>query len=207
MNPSSSSHGKASFVTSDLELLHLDLDALGASSYQRQHLEQDATRARAAIGEAQKRGAGQPLSYAISLYNSPNFQSAKPKLTLISNTHALGDPKTSDEGERIWHSSEVDDHWRHDYLAACITAYRDGWALERPGDLPRYQPSDDEWRTWQGIMRTRYPAMLVDPRHVEWSAAQGLAGWAELWEFEDLLAEVRPKGDSDLDDDEDEIPF
>lgn len=190
-------------MTSDLELLNLDLDALGASSFQRQHLEQDAPRARSAIAEAQKRGAGQPLSYAISLYNSPNFQPSKAKLTVVTNVHALGDPKISDDGERIWQANEVDDRWRHDYLAACITAYREGWSLERPGDLPRYQPSDEEWTAWQAIMRTRYPAMLIDPLHVEWSAAQGLAAWAELWEFEDLLAEVQPKDEADYE----EIPF
>jgi len=194
-------------VTSDLELLNLDLDALGASQFQRQTMQSDATRARAALAEAAKRGAGQPLSYAMSLFNSPNFSPSKPKLSLVSNASVLGDPKISDDGERIWHAEEVDDQWRHGYLDQCIKAYLGDWDLERPGDLPRYAPSQEEWTGWMTLMKERAGVLKLDPSHIRWNAAYSLAAWAELWKFEDLLADICPEAPVEQDPFAGEIPF
>lgn len=194
-------------MTSDLELLNLDLDALGASDFQRQTMQANAPRARAALAEAAKRGAGQPLSYAMSLFNSQNFSPTKPKLSLVSNASVLGDPKRSDEGERIWHANEVDDAWRHGYLEQCIKAYLEDWDVDRPGDLPRYEPSPVEWAGWMELMKDRIQVLRIDPTHVRWQAAHALAAWAELWGFEDLLADINPEQPAKSDPFAEAIPF
>lgn len=191
-------------MTSDLELLNLELEALGASSFQRQHLEQDATRARAAIAEAHKRGAGQPLSYAISLFNSPNFTSTHAKPPALTNAITNADPKHTDDGERIWHAHEVDNGWRHAYLEQCVKAYLEGWELERPGDLPRYEPSSEEWALWMAEMKERVPGLKIDPTHMRWQAAHALAAWATVWEFDDVLAMANTALAGEEDED---IPF
>lgn len=64
---------------SELELLRADLSRLGATAIQRQTFETDIPKARAALARAQEAGAGRPLSYALTVFNSESV--ARPRLT------------------------------------------------------------------------------------------------------------------------------
>lgn len=62
----------------DLQLLRDELDRLAATGVQRQRFEEDPAKARAAIAKALTAGAKQPLSYALSVFNSAGFSPTKP---------------------------------------------------------------------------------------------------------------------------------
>lgn len=157
----------------ETEALRIELRELGATALQSQLLEKDVERARAAIAQAYDRGAGNPLSYAISLFRSEAFEHRKGQKLRPQNDHGKVDPTRTDDGERIWQWHEVDDEWRHEYLADCIAAMSEG----RDPKL-RYQPSDEEFDRVAEIAR--------DPS----TPTSALGAWAALWGFNDLQRRV-----------------
>lgn len=175
------------------ESLKIELRELAATPLQRAVLERDVPRARAAIAEAIKRGAGQPIQYALSLFNSERFQPEPAQRPKPVNRHARSDPTRTDEGERIWQADEVDEVWRHGYLGDCIQAY-----LEGRDPAARYLPSDEECVLWFAAMKERMPALRLDPSGIHWTAAHALGAWAEVWGFEDLLALVATDREPDV---------
>ena len=170
------------------ESLKIEMRELGATVLQRQVLERDVPRARAAIAEAIKRGAGRPIVYALSLFNSPSFQTehrARPKPV---NLHGPEDPRYTDDGERIWQWYEVDDEWRHSYLEETIRALHEHRPLTEVGDLPRYQFSDEELQAWAKAMRRQGAVLRLDPSSIRHTAERALDAWSEVWGFENLRA-------------------
>lgn len=61
-----------------LEMLTAELAKLSPTTIQRQRLESDPVRGLAAIAKAHEVGANNPLSYAISVFNSSTFETKKP---------------------------------------------------------------------------------------------------------------------------------
>lgn len=159
-----------------MEALRIELTELRASMLQRQVFEQNVDRARAAIAQAYERGAGNPLSYAMSLFRSETFLAEKAPRPKPVNAHAKADPTRTDEGERVWQADAVDETWRRGYLADCIDALMEG---REPA--ARYRPSDDEFTllTAVAVEQTATEVALTD-------AARALAGWAIVWGFDDL---------------------
>jgi hypothetical protein len=168
-------------VTFDLESLQLELTELGASHLQRELFEMDVGRARAAIAEATNRGAGNPLSYAVSLFRSEGFQREAKRKPRPINVHGRTDPTRTDEGERIWQAHEVDSGWRRGYLADCIGAMQDG-----RDPAARYAPADEEMRAWVEAMKRRVPVLRLDPLRIRHTAVHALDAWAEVWGFDEL---------------------
>jgi NADPH-dependent 2,4-dienoyl-CoA reductase/sulfur reductase-like enzyme len=168
-------------VTFDLESLQLELTELGASHLQRELFEVDVGRARAAIAEAANRGAGNPLSYAVSLFRSEGFQPEAKRKPKPVNAHGRTDPSRTDDGERIWQSHEVDSGWLRGYLADCIEAMQDG-----RDPAARYAPSDEEMQAWVEAMKRRVPVLMLDPLRIWHTASHALDAWAEVWDLEEL---------------------
>ncbi len=166
-------------MDSDLRSLRLELGELGASFLQRTHFETDAPRARAALAEAIQRGAGNPLSYAISIFNSESFHAGPPRKSPAVNRHGRQDPRFTDDGERIWHANEVSDEWRQGHLLDCWQAF-----CEKRDPLARYQPSDEEFASWSAVMRRGgdyLPISVLNPSKLHTTAERALRAWAELW--------------------------
>lgn len=177
----------------EMEALRIELRELGASMFQQRMLEGDVDRARSAIAQAYERGAGNPLSYAISLFRSETFLPEAKRRPKPLNAHARIDPTRTDEGERVWQASEVDDGWRREYLADCIDALVEG---RDPSE--RYLPSASEFETLTRVARTQASEQVTLR-----DAARALAGWATVWGFDDLrgrLEEFEPgmAGEPDL---------
>jgi len=168
-------------VTFDLESLRLELRDLGATHLQRQLFELDVPRARAAIAEATNRGAGNPLSYAVTLFRSEAFQPEDKRQPKPVNVHGRTDPTRTDDGERIWQASEVDESWRRGYLGDCIAAVAEG-----RDPAAHYAPSDSEMQSWVEAMKRRMPALELDPSRIQHTAKLALDAWAEVWGFDEL---------------------
>lgn len=177
----------------EMAALRIELAEIGASMIQRQLLESNVERARAAIAHAFERGAGNVASYAVSLFKSETFMPDPRRRPALVNVHGRDDPTHTADGERIWQAHEVDEVWRHGYLGKCITAFNEGWPLEEPGELARYAPSSAEWQAWADAMKTRMPALMLDPAHIRHTAANALDAWAEVWGFEDLRVDPDPE--------------
>jgi hypothetical protein len=157
----------------ETDALRIELQELGATMLQSQLLQTNVERARAAIAQAYDRGAGNPLSYAISLFRSEGFEPEKPAKPKPTNAHGKVDPTRTDDGERIWQWHEVDEKWRHEYLADCIAATQEG----RDPKM-RYQPSDEEFDRVSEIARAAE------------NAVSALDAWATLWGFDDLRQQL-----------------
>ena len=79
-----------------MPLLREELDELAATGVQRQKFETDVPKALAAIAKAREVGARAPLSYAMSVFNSPTAPGPKAKdsanrSVVVSCTHCDGD--------------------------------------------------------------------------------------------------------------------
>ena len=162
----------------DLESLELELTELGASHLQRELFEMNVPRARAAIAEATNRGAGNRLSYALSLFRSEGFSPEPKRKPRPVNVHGRIDPTRTDEGKRIWQADEVDDVWRAGYLTECWQALH-----ERREPTTRYQPSEAELDAWMTLMLPPgfSTPISLEPRTLETTAERALQAWAELW--------------------------
>jgi hypothetical protein len=161
------------------ETLNIELRELGASTLQRQLFEGNVERARAAIAQAYDRGAGNPLSYAISLFRSESFlPERKPKPKPV-NTHAPTDPTRTDDGERIWQADEVDAVWRQAYLRDCWQVFS-----EERDAAAHYQPSDAEFEQVKELHAPRLPISVVNPTELHTNAERALRAWAEVWAVE-----------------------
>lgn len=177
----------------EMEALRIELAEIRATLVQRQLLETDVGRARAAIAHAFERGAGNVASYAVSCFKSETFRPEPQRKPKPLNAHGRDDPTHTDEGERVWQAHEVDDAWRHGYLAECRRAFEERWPLERPGDLARYAPSRDEYDRWVAAMKDRMPVLKLDPARIRHTANVALDAWAEVWGFEDLRIDDDPE--------------
>jgi len=166
-------------VTFDLESLQLELRELGATHLQRELFELDVPRARAAIAEAAKRGAGNPLSYAVTLFHSDGFQPEAKSKPRPVNVHGAEDPTRTDDGERIWQANEVDADWRRGYLLDCWTAFVEG---REPA--ARYAPSDEEYEAVKALHAPRLPISVLNPTELSANAERALRAWAEVWDVE-----------------------
>jgi hypothetical protein len=169
------------FVDFEIESLEIELRELGATAVQRQVLVANVERARAAIAEAYTRGAGKPLYYALSLFNSDTFQPERKRKPKPVNRHGREDPLFTDDGERIWQAHEVTDEWRHGHLVDCVKGLSEGY-----DPLARYQPSEEEMEAWVQAMRLRVDVLRIGPRHIRRTSQVALDAWAEVWSFDDL---------------------
>jgi hypothetical protein len=64
-----------------------ELQALGASDFQQAALGADEKRGRAALAEAQRRGADNPVPYAVKLYESSEWNPAGEARRVVTNAH------------------------------------------------------------------------------------------------------------------------
>lgn len=92
-----------------LALLREELDELAATSVQRQKLETDVPKALAAIAKAREVGAKRPLSYAMSVFNSPTT----PSPTQATNRSVAVDCKTCDGDRMVVYSTRTDTYNGH----------------------------------------------------------------------------------------------
>lgn len=160
------------------ESLRIELRELGATQEQRDVLEVDPLRARAAIAQARKAGAEVPVSYALSLYRSATWEPDAPRRHRLVNLHGAIDPTRTDDGERVWQADEVDTTWRKGYLEDCSRALSEG---RDPAE--RYLPSAEEFDQWSDVMGVVGPPGNMSPENLTDSAGRALLGWAIVWGF------------------------
>lgn len=116
-----------------MEMLKNELDKLSPTSIQRERLESDPTRGLASLAKAREAGAKNPLSYAISVFNSTTFETKKATATnrsVVTGCQTCG-------GDRfvVWEKQEppYDEAWVPcpDCNANCNTL-REGFASPSP---------------------------------------------------------------------------
>lgn len=91
-----------------LESLRLELDSLAATDVQRQALEANPARARAAISEARKNGAQNLLAYALSVFNAADFTPRNVEQRHGTNRHANVACKTCDGDRMVVYATRTD---------------------------------------------------------------------------------------------------
>lgn len=92
-----------------LALLREELDTLAATGVQRKHLETDVPKALAAIAKAREVGARAPLSYAMSVFNSPTTAKAPDR----TNRSVVVDCETCGGDRMVVYSVRTDTYNGH----------------------------------------------------------------------------------------------